>query len=943
MRIYSFFLVIILNLGVLAWSQTTNEQFNQLFHEYINSRSEGDYKNALDIIQETLTLDDLSSFEIALAQNNIGLTNWNMGDYSSAKKHYILALNQTEDESKKAIRLRVDLYNNLAILNKQVGDYELSLEYYQSALEALSRYPSRDSKYFEKLSRIQLNQGLVLLKVMRFEEAVKQLKHSLAIKKKYNLAFQGSVHFNLARCYSSLDQHSQAEYHYQASINQWTNEYNALYHRLSGVYLEYGLFLARNGQDSSGIVYFNKEIQTIKVNYGFQHVYAASAFNLIADYYIGKQKYDSAFSYIQKALSSVCPGFRDPDIFSNPYEMEASLNLRLLKIYQSKINALQLYSKSLTTSEIVNQQDHEKAIKLLNLAILTNIEAVDILNRIQSNYLTQESRLFLAEKHIQVFSAGVESSSKLYSLTENPEYHKLAYWFSSTSKALELRLESKRKRQLYLQSQSDSTAHRLIKIRNELDSYTNLIQMEWHKPSPDSLKIVIWQDQQFELRRTYDELFSSLLDHSHSKESEWSLKGLDHLNYEKQISDFIIQLQSKLGRKESLVEFFLSDNKDVGEIKLHSFILNNDGLNMVTSVLDPTFHNNINIIDSLLIRHNRTRLARESRIFLDQTFHELYKELIEPIESHLTGNQITIIPTQYLIKIPFGALITSGYSNNHSQQSSYLIEKFQLKYISSAELLTHRTYPAWLKIPHIKAIMMNQSVDDSNYAQLPNVGSEIDIILEIFPGKKLLFGPKDYLLSDLPESEILHFAMHASPADSSHESSYLVLSAQLDSTYNHLLFDYEIETLNLNCALAVLNTCGSGAGIYEEGEGIFSLSRSFVIGGAEAVTHTQWPVDDQISSEIITKYYKGLAKGWRKSRALQVAQTEYLENASPVFLHPYYWAGYQHVGDDSPVVTAPLIRWILMAFVIFAAFGASWIIVTRIRKRKNVKNTTSNH
>ena len=65
---------------------------------------------------------------------------------------------------------------------------------------------------------------------------------------------------------------------------------------------------------------------------------------------------------------------------------------------------------------------------------------------------------------------------------------------------------------------------------------------------------------------------------------------------------------------------------------------------------------------------------------------------------------------------------------------------------------------------------------------------------------------------------------------------------------------------------------------------------------------TQWKIPDETTPEIVIEFYKNLKKGQRKSVALRNAQLTYLENQEdPLKRHPYFWAGFVLIGDDSPI------------------------------------------
>jgi hypothetical protein len=71
--------------------------------------------------------------------------------------------------------------------------------------------------------------------------------------------------------------------------------------------------------------------------------------------------------------------------------------------------------------------------------------------------------------------------------------------------------------------------------------------------------------------------------------------------------------------------------------------------------------------------------------------------------------------------------------------------------------------------------------------------------------------------------------------------------------------------------------------------------------------------------------YRGLKKGWTKSKALQEAKLEYLNTASPTFRDPHFWAGYQLTGDIEPLTNSRSFI-IISVFVLLLFSGSIFII-----------------
>lgn len=94
-------------------------------------------------------------------------------------------------------------------------------------------------------------------------------------------------------------------------------------------------------------------------------------------------------------------------------------------------------------------------------------------------------------------------------------------------------------------------------------------------------------------------------------------------------------------------------------------------------------------------------------------------------------------------------------------------------------------------------------------------------------------------------------------------------------------------------SLAVLGACDSSLDA-ETGHDNTSLVSAARTAGAEVVIGSLWPIDDQVTVQLFTRFYEELRNGQSPERALQLAQRAVAKTRP----HPYYWSGFQ-------VVTGP--------------------------------------
>lgn len=101
-----------------------------------------------------------------------------------------------------------------------------------------------------------------------------------------------------------------------------------------------------------------------------------------------------------------------------------------------------------------------------------------------------------------------------------------------------------------------------------------------------------------------------------------------------------------------------------------------------------------------------------------------------------------------------------------------------------------------------------------------------------------------------------------------------------------IVYAPEIELLNLSkTKLVVLSACETGFGRQSK-IGKISLSSSFIMAGAKNVLSTLWKVDDKVTMEFITTFYRKLLQLKNIKSSLRQTQLEFLEK----YKSPYYWA-----------------------------------------------------
>lgn len=397
----------------------------------------------------------------------------------------------------------------------------------------------------------------------------------------------------------------------------------------------------------------------------------------------------------------------------------------------------------------------------------------------------------------------------------------------------------------------------------------------------------------------------------------------------------------------------------LGEERSYLWLVTRDGLSSYELAPKAQIEALVRQVYSLLTARNtteasetpeqkRVRVARADSQYWEAAA-QLSQMLLGPVAERLGTKRLLIVAHETLQLIPFGALPLPA-PGSRKRASVPLLVEHEIVYLPSASTLSviRREIKGRVKAQGALAVLADPvfTNDDERFEPTqPNgtkvkegalrAGQEVwrDVLdaidsteeQPVIPHLPRLFStrweakeitslvpPKERLLAlDFEASRtlamdkviggfrIIHFATHAFINNVHPELSGIVLSmvAKDGQPQDGFLRAHEIFNLRLPAELVVLSACRTGLGKEVRGEGLISLTRSFIYAGAPRVVVSLWATDDKNTAELMVRFYRHLLgpAGMPPAAALRRAQVEIWKRAPT--RHPYFWGAFIQQGE----------------------------------------------
>lgn len=885
---------------------TTSQTAKQLFKQARIAKDKGAFYEAEEclflILKDKKKLEQKHLFAI---YNQLGGIYNLLGKNSKARYFFHKALKLEKIKNPQSLSF---LYTNMGNSYVYTGDYIKATACYEETINLASINHTKTRDYFQALDKAYNNIGLTYTLQHKLHLARNAIKESVKICEKYKLDDLDKSFINYANCLRRLNDFKQADTYYKKGVEHRIKTFGKDYYMLGSAYKSYGLLKVITGHYKEAKELYNKALNIYINSYGNKHPYTADMYEIIGDYHLELENVEEALDFYQKSLVANSSSFNSSDIYHNPKPDSVFSKLHLLSSLKKKAEALTL---------LYNQNQNQK---LLNLSLETIDLSLKTIKSVRNEYLSQESKLFISENEKEFYLKGIDNMLLLYELTSKNAYLEKAYQYSRESKAVVLMSEINQQDALQ-KILPDSLYIQQLDIQQKIKSLKKLVVDEHQKKEPDENKISRWSSSSFQLNNEYERLFKYINKHYPSFEKINNKLKITPLKY----------LQDKLEDEEVLIEYSYSANQ------LYTFTLSKDKLSYHKQPLDSSFNKRLDKYRAVMSTGSSTISTVKDFNIYYQNLHELYEVLLGHVDLTKIKN-IIIVPDEKLSYVAFDALVDKfePYKAINYSKPSYLLYNYNISYAYSSILLQGQNLKQSSNYIHAFApsyITDNTGLSRNTNGELKNAKIEIENALSYFPGKAYInqLANKENFYKALNKEGIFHLAMHAKSNEQNPEFSYLNFGTSEE--VSSLLYNYEISNAKANASIAVLSTCNSGDGKVFSGEGVMSISRSFLLAGVPSVVHGLWKINDQTSSTIISSFYKNLAKGETKNEALRLAKIEYIEKADPEYIHPVYWSGLVLTGNRAPLVNGGYSMLFFVLSIISVIAAILWFLKYKNNKK----------
>ncbi len=594
----------------------------------------------------------------------------------------------------------------------------------------------------------------------------------------------------------------------------------------------------------------------------------------IANAYVAKNNFDSAFIFYQRAFDQIKQGISEQDIVNN---IDTLLNNNIIQyisgLFLDKADAYFAQYKKKNKAEA------------LSMAIRAYRLSDQLFNAIRRSQSEIQSKLFWRVNNKRLYDHAIEASY----LAGSPEN---AFYFFERSRAV---LLNDQLNEQYLVRPTEMMA--LAQVKRNIHA----LEVEQKSLNKSVERTAEIQKELFSNRQDHDKLLATI-------------KSTNPLYYQGFFDTSMISIADVQKRiltgNSALIELFAGDSA------VYSLVISSDFVRF--NKIDKQDYDRLS---NLFITYTSNfRLQNANFKNYNKISNQLY---------HLLFGNTPLVPTRIIVSpdghfFPFEALVTS-VSNNGPK---YFLEDHAVTYTYSARYLLNQFSEA---DPTFKNFLGLAPLRYPYNPALPDLTGSDKSLIEIddyFSNSDKLVATKASRYNFMhcySDYKIVQLYTHASDTSSRGEPVIWFSDSVL------YLSDLITEKRPLT-RLIVLSACQTATGRLYKGEGVFSFNRGFAALGIPSAITNLWLVDSKSTYEITKLFYKYLKDGEPTDISLQKAKLEFIK-MNPEAL-PYHWAAPILTGKAEVIELKESVNW---TWIILGIFILSILLFVWIKRMRSAR------
>ncbi len=828
---------------------------------------------------------DKQRWKIAGLLNNEAVLLMAQWDYSKAFTYLKKSLSYFDQSTEVSTSIKITIYGNLGLIYAYLGNIEESNRY------------------------------------MELVDSMDPLQHASVLSRVYRTFTNEKIYkdnFRLAQFYfdrrKSLIERSPIL------------AKNSLF--IVSYYLDYANFLSQKlGRTKEAFQYFRKAEQIAIKEFNPGNPLFIELYNYFALTFISNKNYDAALENLQKVIILSSKDFNNSSISSNPSENQILNDRTAYKAFKQKSNIL------------FNQFIENKNLTTLNNSLDAFLIGIRILNRIRLRINSENSQFLISSDEKNIYFTGQQIAVAMFNITKDEKYKNLAFQINEQGRAFSLLSSIRSKTALTYGNVPYELTKKESELNQKISAYNEMILDEKQKLQPEEKKVILWEGMLFDYTRDYDELIKFI---------EKNYPEYFRLKYDNSVIS-MDEVREKIPEKSIIVEYSMMDTI------LYTYLISKEKSVILEQKIDSSLALNCNRFYEVMTKQNFSYDVRDTYRDYAILGHEIYEKIFAPLESYIGDKEVIVIPDGAISYVPFEAMLTRAVDPEKPDYYSVPFLIYDHAFSTSYSSTLH-----FSEMPRHKDALQEILAFAPSYGNLTSYNpgfellrqSDLDELVRI-PGvkqevEKISKEMKCKVFQDVNATEtnfknnasgykILHLAMHTILDDDNPLYSKLAFTQGVDTINDGFLHTYEIYDLKLNANLAVLSSCGSGYGRFQEGEGMQSLARGFTYAGCPSILMTLWEVADQSTVSVMDRFYYYLGHGQSKSEALRNSKLDFLANADQLKSNPFFWSSFVIIGNSEPVYPGRIWNILLNIGILLVPVPLIYILYRKYRKDATMK------